>query len=140
MIKVKELMHAGVEASAPETPITSIAKKMKEKDIGAIPITDKDQLVGMVTDRDITVRALANGQDISAMTAKDVMTKNVASCQETDTAQAAARVMRERQIRRLPVLNAQRKVVGMVSLGDLTHVVSEELSGKLIKAVSAHHA
>ena len=104
-----------------------------------MPIIDKGQLVGMVTDRDIAVRALADGKDTAKLAARDVMTKNVASCQASDTAQAAASLMTRRQVRRLPVLDAEKKVVGMVSLGDLAHAASSELSGKLIKAVSAHH-
>jgi CBS domain-containing protein len=139
MTTVKELMHAGVETHAPSAPISIIARTMKEKDIGAVPITDNGQLVGIVTDRDIAVRALADGRDATKLSAKDVMTKNVACCQATDTARAAARLMEERQVRRLPVLDAKKKLIGMVSLGDLAQAASAELSGKVVKAVSAHH-
>jgi CBS domain-containing protein len=112
---------------------------MKQRDIGAVPIVEKGQLVGMVTDRDITLRALADGKDAAKLTAKDVMTKNVACCHEADSALAASKMMQERRIRRLPVLDKSDKLVGMVSLGDLSHAMSEEHSGRLTRAVSGHH-
>jgi CBS domain-containing protein len=138
--KVHDIMHAGVEIHAPDTALTAIAKTMKTKDIGAVPILDKGKLVGMVTDRDIAIRALAGGRDVSKLTAKDVMTRNVACCHESDSAASASRTMQERRIRRLAVIDESDKLIGMVSLGDLTHAMSEELSGRLAKAVSAHHA
>jgi CBS domain-containing protein len=137
--KIHDVMHAGVESHAPDTSLATIAKTMKAKDIGAVPILEKGKLIGMVTDRDIAVRALANGRDVSKLTAKDVMTKGVACCHESDSTVAASRLMQERRIRRLPVVDESDKLVGMVSLGDLSHAMSEELSGRLAKAVSAHH-
>jgi CBS domain-containing protein len=94
----------------------------------------------MVTDRDIAIRALADGRDASKLTAKDVMTKNVACCRASDSATSASHTMQERRIRRLPVVDESDKLVGMVSLGDLTHAMSEELSGRLVRAVTDHHA
>lgn len=138
--RIREIMHAGAEVHAPETPVSALAKTMREKDVGAVPILADGKLVGMVTDRDITVRALADGRDVSQLKAKDVMTKGVVSCHETDSPAAASRLMQERRIRRLPVVDASDKLVGMISLGDLTHAMSEELSGRLARAVSAHHA
>lgn len=138
--KIKDVMHVGVETHEPGTPIATIAKTMKTKDIGAVPIVDNERVVGMVTDRDITVRALADGGDISELTARDVMTKDVVCCQETDTPTAAERLMATKRIRRLPVLDKNDRLVGMVALGDISQAVSEELSGKLVRAVSAHHA
>jgi CBS domain-containing protein len=112
---------------------------MKEKDVGAVPILEGAQIVGMVTDRDITVRALADGRDISKLSARDVMSGNVACCHDTDAPRTAERLMETRQIRRLPVLDSGNKVVGMVSLGDISHAMSDEQAGRLAKAVSAHH-
>ncbi len=138
--KVYDVMHAGIETHAPETPLAKVAKTMKDKDIGAVPIVDKGKLVGMVTDRDIAVRALANGRDASKLTAKDVMSKSVACCHDSDSVVSASRLMQERCIRRLPVIDESNDIVGIVSLGDLTHAMSEEASGRLARAVSAHHA
>jgi CBS domain-containing protein len=137
--KIHDIMHAGVEAHAPDAPLSALAKTMKSKDIGAVPIVEQGKLVGMVTDRDIAVRALADGKDVGQLTAKDVMSKNIACCHEADSALSASKMMQERRIRRLPVLDDNEKLVGMVSLGDLTHAMSEELSGRLARAVSAHH-
>src|SRR5437016_13455613 len=73
-MKVKEVMHIGVEWASPDTPVTTLAQKMLQDDIGAIPIGENDRLVGMVTDRDIVVRGIAAGKDISKLTARSVMT------------------------------------------------------------------
>lgn len=138
-MKIKDLMHTGAEVHAPETPISAIAQTMKEKDVGAVPITDNNQLVGMITDRDLALRALANGTDWSKLTAKDVMTRNVATCQEDDSVQHAAQLMQARHVRRLPVLDRNKTVVGMLSLGDISHGAPQRLATKLVQAVSAHH-
>ncbi len=74
-MKIREVMHKGVEVMAPDAPVAKLAEKMRDKDIGAIPIGSSSQIVGMVTDRDITIRAVANGKDMSKLTAQDVMTK-----------------------------------------------------------------
>lgn len=138
--KIKDVMHAGVDAHAPDTPVATIAKTMKERDVGAVPIVENGKVVGMVTDRDITIRGLAANPDIAKLKAKDVMSKDVVCCQDTDTPSAAERLMATKKVRRLPVLDKSERLVGMVSLGDISHAVSDELSGKLVKAVSAHHA
>ena len=76
-MKVKKMMHRNVEWASPGTPVRTLAKKMRQYDIGAIPVGENDRLIGMVTDRDITVRGVANGKDVSKLTARDVMTKGV---------------------------------------------------------------
>lgn len=138
--KISDVMHTGVETHAPDALLTAIAKTMKEKDIGAVPIVEKGQLVGIITDRDITTRALANGKDFSRLAARDAMTTDVEACLDTDSAEAAVKAMQKRKVRRLPVLNQRKQVIGMVSLGDITHALPEDLSGRLAKSVSAHHA
>ena len=139
-MKVKEMMHKGAEYVAPNAKLQSIAKKMRDHDIGAIPVCEGGKPVGMVTDRDITIRALANGKDISAVEARDVMSRNVIFCRDSEEAEDALRIMEGKKIRRLPVLNEGGKLVGIVSLGDISHALSRELTGKVTKAVSAHHA
>ena len=83
-MKVRDLMHKVVEVMTPDTPVIKLAKKMREKDIGAIPVGGNGNLVGLVTDRDITVRAVANGEDLTQLTAQDAMTKGVVCCRDTD--------------------------------------------------------
>ena len=140
-MKVKEMMHNGVEWASPETPVTTLAKKMLEQDIGAIPVGENDRLVGMVTDRDITLRAVAkaDGKDLSKLTARDVMTKGVIWCRDGDNAADAARLMETKNVRRLPVIDEHKRMVGMLSLGDISHAASQRIAADVTKAVSAHH-
>ena len=139
-MKVKEIMHKGVEWVSPDTPLTKLATRMLKHDVGAIPIGENDRLVGMVTDRDIAIRGLANGKDISNLTARDVMTKGVIWCWDSDSPTNAARLMENKKIRRLPVIDDNKRMVGMLSLGDISHAVSDQTAAEVIKAVSAHHA
>ena len=138
-MKVHEMMHKGIESVAPETSVVELAKKMMQHDIGAIPVGENDQLIGMVTDRDIIVRAVANGKDISKLTARDVMTKGMIYCQDSEDVNDAVRIMESKKIRRLPVLNENKRMVGMLSLGDVSHAASHEIAAVVMKAVSAHH-
>ncbi|HEX5930960.1 MAG TPA: CBS domain-containing protein [Methyloceanibacter sp.] len=133
------MMHKGVEYVAPNAKLDVIAKKMQDHDVGAIPVCENGKTIGMVTDRDIAIRALANGKDISTLEARDVMTRNVICCRDSDDAEDALRVMESNKIRRLPVLDDDDKLVGMVSLGDISHALSRKLTGGVTKAVSAHH-
>jgi len=138
-MKVKEMMHKSVEWVSPDTPVTAIAKKMKQYDIGAIPVGENDRLIGMITDRDIAVRALANGKDVSSLTARDVMTQGMFWCHDSDDASEAARIMEHKKVRRLPVIDENKRMVGMLSLGDISHVASQRTTAEIVKAVSAHH-
>jgi CBS domain-containing protein len=112
---------------------------MREQDIGAIPIGENDRLIGMVTDRDVTVRAVANGTDTSVLTARDVMTKGIVWCGDSDDVTHAANVMQSNHIRRLPVIDKNKRMVGILSLGDLSHTATERTTAAVTKAVSAHH-
>ena len=138
-MKVKNAMHKGAEWIAPETPIAQIAKKMKELDVGSLPVGENDRLIGMVTDRDITCRAVANGKDLGKVTARDVMTRGIFYCRDSEELDDALRIMESRKIRRLPVIDEKKRMVGMLSLGDISHAASHELSGELCAAVSDHH-
>lgn len=138
-MKVRQVMHKGAEACDPATPVAEIAKLMKTGDIGAVPISDNGKIVGMVTDRDIALRALADGRDPNKLTARDVMSASVSCCGEDEEIDKALRLMEDRKIRRLPVTDAKSKLVGILSLGDISHAVSQSVSGELVKAVSAHH-
>jgi CBS domain-containing protein len=137
-MKIKDMMHKGVECVAPNATLQQIAKKMKDFDVGAIPVCEGDKAIGMVTDRDIAM-SLADGKDVSKISASDLMSKNVIHCRDTEEAEDAIRIMEKNQIRRLPVLNEAQKLVGMVSLGDISHALSHDLTGEVTKAVSAHH-
>jgi CBS domain-containing protein len=138
-MKVKEMMHRGAEYVAPNAKLQIIAEKMRDYDIGSIPVCESGKVIGMVTDRDIAIRALANGKDVSKLVAKDVMSKDVIYCRDTEAAEDAIRLMEDNQVRRLPVLNESKQLVGMISLGDISHALSQDLTGEVTRAVSAHH-
>ena len=138
-MKVKEAMHKGVEWREPTTPISEIARVMKVNDVGAVPISENDKLVGIITDRDIACRAVANGTDLAKLTASDIMTKGIIYCTENEEIEDAVHLMENNQIRRLPVINDENRMVGMLSLGDLTNSVSHELVGEFAEAVAEHH-
>ena len=95
----------------------------------------------MVTDRDITLRAVAkaDGKDLSKLTARDVMTKGVIWCRDGDNAADAARLMETKNVRRLPVIDEHKRMVGMLSLGDISHAAPQRIAAEVTKAVSAHH-
>jgi len=137
-MKVKDMMHKGVECVSPDSAINAIAKRMRELDVGAIPVAADGKLVGMVTDRDIAIRCVADSQDISKVNAKDVMTSGVVYCRDNEDVEDAVRIM-EGKLRRLPVLNEAMQMVGMVSLGDVSHALPRDITGEVAKAVSAHH-
>jgi CBS domain-containing protein len=139
-MKVKDVMHKGVDWVSPETPITEIARLMQAHDIGCIPIGENDQLIGMVTDRDIVCKGLA-GKDFNAAktTARDVMTKGIHCCRDDDDLAKAIHHMETLKIRRLPVINKSKRMVGMISLGDVSQFATAELAAQYIKHVSAHH-
>jgi CBS-domain-containing membrane protein len=139
-MKVKEAMHKGVEWVRPETPITEIAKLMCTHDIGAVPIGENDRLIGMVTDRDIVCKGLAQeGFHADRAMARDVMTPGIHCCREDDDLANAVRHMETLQVRRLPVVNKMKRMVGMLTLGDLGQWAPANLLSECVKSVSTHH-
>jgi len=107
-MKVREAMHRGVEWVAPDTPVTELARLMRTRDIGAVPIGENDRLIGMVTDRDIVCNGLArDGFDTQRATARDVMTPGIHCCREDDDLLKAVKHMESLNIRRLPVIKHQ---------------------------------
>ena len=139
-MKVRDVMHKGVDWVSPETPITEIARLMQAHDIGCIPIGEDDHLIGMVTDRDIVCKGLAR-KDFNAArtTARDVMTEGIHCCREDDDLAKAVHHMETLKIRRLPVINKGKRMVGMISLGDVGRFASAELAAGYVKSISAHH-
>jgi len=139
-MKVQEIMTKVVAVLPPDARLSEIARVMRDYDIGAVPIADQDKLVGMVTDRDIVVRAVADGSARNGLRARDVMSPQVLYCYEDQEVEEALEVMGEQQVRRLPVLDAERQLVGVVSLGDVSQAVAQKAGGAL-KEISepAHH-
>jgi len=137
MTTVSNVMTRGVECVPPEATLDDAAARMKDLDVGLLPVCDQNRLVGMLTDRDITVRATAESLDPAIAQVRDVMTREVIWCYEDEDVSVVSQKMKDRQIRRLPVMNRDKKLVGIVSLGDLAvETGDEQLVGSVLEAVS----
>lgn len=136
-MRVSEVMTRRVEAVPMGAPVVEAARMMRDSDIGLVPVRSESRIVGMLTDRDITVRATASGLDPRSTRVEDVMTPMVASCLEGDDVQRAAEIMQLAQLRRLLVLSPNGEVAGIVSLGDLALQTGDEvLAGETLERVS----
>ena len=116
---VREVMTRDAQVVGPEDTIQEAADKMKDFDVGPLPVCEGDRLLGLVTDRDIAVRATAEGFDPWTTKVREVMTPGVIFCFEDQDVAEAARLMKDKQVRRLVVLNRDKRLVGIVTLGDL---------------------
>lgn len=136
-MKLSEIMTRNVVILQPDDSLQSAAKKMRDVNIGFLPVCDGENLIGVISDRDITVRALADGMDASIMLARDLMTTPPIYCFDDQDVSEVARIMEENQIRRLVVLSRDdRRLVGVVSLGDLARHESASRSGEVLQKVS----
>jgi CBS domain-containing protein len=136
-MKIKEISTPEPQCISPNASLTEAAKKMRILDIGMLPVCENDRLIGTVTDRDITVRAVAEGLDPKTVKVRQMMTQEVVYCFENRTVEEAAQLMEEKKIRRLPVLDAQRHLVGIVSIGDLAARAHEQkLAGQVLERVA----
>jgi CBS domain-containing protein len=136
-MQVKEVMTRGAECVRPDDTLQQAARKMRDLDVGPLPVCDNDRLAGMLTDRDITVRAVAEGRDPKSAKVRDAMSEGVCYCFEDDDVSDAARLMKEKQVRRLVVLNSDKRLVGIVSLGDLAvETGDQKLAGQTLERVS----
>src|SRR5437867_7269199 len=121
-MKVREIMTSNVECISPSAGIKELAQKMKSLDVGFIPICENDRLVGTVTDRDIVIRGIAERGDISTVKARDIMTADIFYCFEDDDVKDVAERMRDKEVRRMLILNEAKRLVGVVSIGDISKV------------------
>jgi CBS domain-containing protein len=137
-MKLKDIMTSKPECIRPDTTLQEAARKMRDLDVGPLPVCgDDDRLAGMITDRDITVRAVAEGKDPTTTRVREVMTQEIIYGFEDQDVEEAARIMKERQVRRLVVLNRDKRLVGIVSLGDLaTESGDRQKSGEVLQDVS----
>jgi CBS domain-containing protein len=134
---IGEIMTKRVDSVSPSQPLVDAAKRMRDDDIGALPVIEDGKLVGMITDRDIVVRAVAEKVELARARVRDAMsTTNVIHCRRDDTVEEASRKMAEAQVRRLPVLDDHEHVVGIVSLADLARHEDTAESGKTLREIS----
>lgn len=135
-MKVMEIMSKGPQCVRPQDKLIDAASVMKRLDVGAVPICDHDKLAGMLTDRDIAVRAVAEGRNPRETTVGDVMSSGIVYVFEDQDVTEAADIMEKHQIRRVPVLNQGKRLVGILSLGDIATTAGTGLSGEALREVS----
>ena len=134
-MQVKSVMTQSAEWVEPSLKLREAAARMRDKDIGVLPIGEGDRLVGMVTDRDIVIRALADGKDIEGMTVRDAMTRKVLYCYEDEDIEDVAENMGKNKVRRLPVLNRDKRLIGMVTIGDIAKKGEEDEAGEALSQI-----
>jgi CBS domain-containing protein len=136
-MEVKDIMTRDVEVVTPGATLQEAARKMRDLDVGSVPVCDGRRLKGILTDRDITIRATAEGLDPTEKTVQETMTEEVAYCYENTSLEEAALLMMEKQIRRLPVVNQNHDLVGIISLGDIAEDVDDkEIPGETLEEIS----
>ena len=134
-MRVSDIMSRGVTVARPNETIQSVAQTMASEDVGALPVCDGTRLQGMVTDRDITIRAVANGRDFNTSIA-EVMSPDIEFCFEDDDLEDVADKMADKQIRRIPVVDRDRNLVGIVALADLARTKKDKLTGDTVEDIS----
>lgn len=134
-MRVSEAMSRDVRLASPGQTIRDVAKIMADIDAGSVPVSENDRLVGMITDRDIAIRAIAAGKGPDTPV-RDVMSHEVKYCFDDEDLDHVAKNMGDIRVRRLPVVNRDKRLVGIVSLGDLAMKEAEAVAGKAVKGVS----
>ena len=136
-MELRDIMTRNVEVVGADATLKEAAAKMKELDVGLMPVCDGDRLKGMLTDRDITVRATARGCDPNQTKVSEVMSTDIAYCVEDQEIEEAISLMETRQIRRLPIMNQEKQLTGIVSLADIAvHVGDRDLTGETLEEIS----
>ena len=133
---IRDIMTRDVETATFDMTIKDAARIMKDKDIGSLPVCEGRKVKGVVTDRDITIRAVAEGRDPASTRVVDVMTQEIVSVREDADLKEAEELMHDRQLRRLPVVNDQGELVGYLAMAKIARTESPEQAGKVIKGVS----
>src|SRR4030095_6805130 len=137
VMELRDIMTRNVEVVNGNASLKEAAAKMKKLDVGLIPVCDGDRLKGLLTDRDITIRATADGRDPSKTKVNEVMSTDIAYCLEDQAVDEAVILMEARQIRRLPILNQDKQLVGIVSLADIAvHIGDRDLTGETLEEIS----
>jgi CBS domain-containing protein len=121
---------------SPDTNLQDVAVFMRDGDLGSVPVSNDDQLIGMVTDRDIVVRGLAGSWEVKQLTVRDIMSPSIKYCYEDDDIDAVLDNMAELQVRRLPVVSRNKRLVGIVSLGDLAKESAPRKAGEALEEIS----
>ncbi len=139
MTRIRDLMTGDIETVTPETSAQEAARFMLSSDTGSLPVTDGDKLLGIVTDRDLAIRGLAHGHGPEALVG-DLMSDDMVTARADDEVGAVAQRMADAQVRRLPVLDENDKLVGMISLGDLSREQEQAAAAQALEGVSAQES
>ena len=137
-MKIQEIMSTKVETIKPTSSLRATARTLSNLNVGALPVVDDGKLVGIITDRDVSVHAIAIGREPQSTDVQIVMTKEVFTCNENQKLTEAAEIMEQHNIRRLAVVNDENNVVGILTVDDLAQV-SHELAGGVLEAAIAIH-
>lgn len=136
-MRANEIMTTDVKVIRPDSSIRDAATQMQQLNVGALPVCDGQRLVGMLTDRDIAIRAVAEGKDPGKTTARECMSPEIIYCFEDDDLEEARRTMEKNQIRRLPVISREKQLVGILAVGDLAIKTDETREvGQTVQKIS----
>lgn len=135
-MQVRDAMTAGIRIAEPEEKLPHAAKKMRTQNIGALPVVEDGKLIGMLTDRDIAIRAVGDNKDPARVMVRDIMSDECFWCAENEQLDDAVRIMEANRVRRLPVMNDHREIVGMLSIEDVAVHAPESLTGEVLKAIA----
>ena len=134
--KVHQVMTDSPRCVTPETPVSEAAKLMETEDIGSLPILDGDELTGMITDRDIVVRAIAKGKDPRGMPVREVASRELVTVHADDDLTDALQLMASQQVRRLPVVDKNNRLVGVLAQADVAAAAKEKSVGEMVEEIS----
>jgi len=133
---VSDVMTRKVRIARPDQTLQEVAQIMAEESVGCLPVGEKDQLVGMITDRDIAVRAVAYAKAVDKTTVRDVMSREVKYCYDDDPISSVAANMGDIQLHRLPVVNHDKRLVGIIAIADIANYDGPEAAGEAICGIS----
>ena len=133
---VREVMTSNPRTVDADSDVASAAKLLKEEDVGVVPVVEGDQAIGVLTDRDIVVKVVAEGKDPQTTKARDVASKNVVTVDPQQDLDEALRLMAEHQVRRLPVVEGDGKIVGIVAQADVARHTDDAKTGELVEEIS----
>lgn len=136
--KIREVMTTNPRTVDPTTPIVDAARMMRDEDVGPIPIVENNQCTGILTDRDIVLRVVADGKDPATTTVGDVASRDLITIDPEQTLDEAARLMAQHQVRRLPVCEEDGNLVGIIAQADLALTASEKTTGEVVEEISRH--
>jgi CBS domain-containing protein len=134
--KVQDVMSRRPRCVSPETPISEAAELMESEDVGALPVLDGDELAGMITDRDIVIRAVARGKDPRGMPVREVSTREVVTVRGDEDLSEALKLMANHQVRRLPVVDDSNRLVGVLAQADIALEAKEKTVGQIVEEIS----